>query len=202
MYQTVRTFFLEVAGLVNFTRRFFKALVKRPFEIREFIKQCYSVGFTTVSLISITGFIIGVVLILQSRPVLEDFGAEAYLPFMVSSTIIIEIGPIVTALISAGKIGSSIGAEIGSMRVTEQIDAMEVSGTYPMRYVVVTRVLATTLMIPILVFYADAIAFGRAFLANPDLPKRLQQGAELNQPNPDTFYGGDGEGYTDYPTLN
>jgi phospholipid/cholesterol/gamma-HCH transport system permease protein len=76
-----------------------------------------------------------------------------------------EIGPIITALICAGKIGSGIGAELGAMRVTEQIDAMEVSGTHPMKYLVVTRVLAVTLVLPILVFYADAIALFGSYLA-------------------------------------
>ena len=77
---------------------------------------------------------------------------------MVSISIIREIGPIITALICAGRIGSGIGAELGSMRVTEQIDAMEVSGTNPFKYLVVTRILATTLMLPILVFFGDIIA--------------------------------------------
>jgi phospholipid/cholesterol/gamma-HCH transport system permease protein len=107
----------------------------------------------------------GLVLTLQSKPVLEEFGAESWLPGMVSVSIVREIGPVITALICAGKVGSGIGAELGSMRVTEQIDAMEVSGTNPMNYLVVTRVLATTFMIPILVFYADAVSFYGSYLA-------------------------------------
>jgi ABC transport permease subunit len=85
-----------------------------------------------------------------------EFGAVS-MPSMVSISIIREIGPIITALICAGRIGSGIGAELGSMRVTEQIDAMEVSGTNPFKYLVVTRIMATTLMLPILVFFGDAI---------------------------------------------
>ena len=155
----VRGFFQEIAALTGFTIDFFKASGKRPFEFKEFLRQCYKVGNTSLLLITLTGFILGVVLTLQSRPVLAEFGAESWLPMMVASSIVIEIGPVVTALICAGKVGSSIGAELGSMRVTEQIDAMEVSGTYPMRYVVVTRVLACTLMIPLLTFYSDAVSF-------------------------------------------
>jgi phospholipid/cholesterol/gamma-HCH transport system permease protein len=83
---------------------------------------------------------------------------------MVSISIIREIGPIITALICAGRIGSGIGAELGSMRVTEQIDAMEVSGTNPFKYLVVTRILATTLMLPILVISGDAISLYGSFL--------------------------------------
>ncbi|HMT28976.1 MAG TPA: ABC transporter permease, partial [Bacteroidia bacterium] len=86
------------------------------------------------------------------------FGAESWLPGMVSISVIREIGPVITALICAGKIGSSIGAELGSMKVTEQIDAMEVSGTNPFKFLVVTRVLAATLMLPVLVMFADLLA--------------------------------------------
>jgi phospholipid/cholesterol/gamma-HCH transport system permease protein len=161
---TIEEFFTGVSGLTLFAIDYTKALFSRPFETREFIKQCYRVGYTSILLIGITGFILGMVLTLQSRPVLAEFGAEAWLPQMVSASIVIEIGPVITALICAGKIGSSYGAEIGSMKVTEQLDAMEVSGTNPMKFVVVTRVLATTLMVPILVFYADAISFVGSYL--------------------------------------
>ena len=129
----------------------------RDFEFREFFRQCYIIGYKTLPLVSITGFILGLVLTIQSRPVLAEFGALSMLPGMVALSIIREMGPVITALICAGKIGSGMGAELGSMRVTEQIDAMEVSSTNPMRFLVVTRVLAATLMIPILVLYADAL---------------------------------------------
>jgi phospholipid/cholesterol/gamma-HCH transport system permease protein len=118
-------------------------------------------------LISVTGIIIGLVLTIQSRPVLVDFGAEGMLPGMVAVSIIREMGPVITALICAGKIGSSMGAELGSMRVSEQIDAMEVSSTNPFKYLIVPRVLAATLMLPILVLYADALGiFGSWVAAN------------------------------------
>ena len=108
-------------------------------------------------LISITGIIMGLVLTIQSRPALLKFGAVSMLPEMVALSLIREIGPVITALICAGKIGSGMGAELGSMKVTEQIDAMEVSSTNPIRFLVVTRVLAATLMIPVLILYADAL---------------------------------------------
>jgi phospholipid/cholesterol/gamma-HCH transport system permease protein len=129
----------------------------RDFEFREFLRQCFQIGYKTLPLISITGIIIGLVLTIQSRPALVDFGAVSMLPGMVALSIIREMGPVITALICAGKIGSGMGAELGSMKVTEQIDAMEVSSTNPIRFLVVTRVLAATLMIPILVLYADAL---------------------------------------------
>jgi phospholipid/cholesterol/gamma-HCH transport system permease protein len=106
----------------------------------------------------------GLVLTMQLRPSMVDYGAEAQLPAVITLAIIREIGPVITGLIFAGKIGSSIGAELGSMRVTEQIDAMEVSGTNPFKYLVVTRVLATTLMLPILVILSDGISIFGAFL--------------------------------------
>jgi phospholipid/cholesterol/gamma-HCH transport system permease protein len=105
------------------------------------------------------------VITLQSRPTLVEFGAEAWLPKMVGLSLIREIGPVITALICAGKVGSGIGAELGSMKVTEQIDAMEVSGTNPFKYIVVTRILSTTLMIPVLVILGDAIALYGSYLA-------------------------------------
>lgn len=121
-------------------------------------------GNRSLLLVGITGFIIGLVFTLQSRPTLQEFGAVSWMPSMVGISIIREIGPIITALICAGRIGSGIGAELGSMRVTEQIDAMEVSGTNPFKYLVVTRILATTLMIPILVVLGDAIALYGSYL--------------------------------------
>jgi len=101
----------------------------------------------------------------QSRPTLEEFGAESWLPSMVALSVVREIGPVITALICAGKIGSSIGAELGSMKVTEQIDAMEVSGTKPFKYIISSRILACTFMVPILVLIGDAIALYGSYLA-------------------------------------
>src|SRR6187402_624407 len=160
-------FQVAMEGLGNFwffTMRFFYELFNFPFERKEFIRQAFQIGNRSLVLVLTTAFIMGVVLTIQSRPTLEDFGAESWLPDMVSVSIIREIGPVITAIICAGKIGSGIGAELGSMRVTEQIDAMEVSGSNPYKFLVVTRILATTLMLPILVFIGDAIALLGSFL--------------------------------------
>lgn len=155
---------MEVGELSFFGWRFFKESVKRPFEFKEFIKQCFNMGNRSLLLVGVTGFIIGLVFTLQSRPTLQEFGAVSWMPSMVSISIIREIGPIITALICAGRIGSGIGAELGSMRVTEQIDAMEVSGTNPFKFLVVTRIMATTFMLPILVVFGDAIAIYGSYL--------------------------------------
>ncbi|MCL9808676.1 MlaE family ABC transporter permease [Flavobacterium luminosum] len=160
----VQNFLIEVGDISYFAGRFFKEVVKRPFEFNEFLRQCYNMGNRSLLLVGVTGFIIGLVFTLQSRPTLMEFGAVSWMPSMVSISIIREIGPIITALICAGRIGSGIGAELGSMRVTEQIDAMEVSGTNPYKYLVVTRILATTFMLPILIIVGDAIAIYGSFL--------------------------------------
>jgi len=151
------SFLTKTADVTLFITKIFKETFSRDFEFKEFLKQCYQIGYKTLPLISITGTIMGLVLTIQSRPVLIKFGAETMLPSMVALSIIREMGPVITALICAGKIGSGIGAELGSMKVTEQIDAMEVSSTNPIRFLIVTRVLATTLMIPLLVLYADGL---------------------------------------------
>lgn len=149
--------FSEAGNVTLFAARFFKEAFTPPYEIREFIRQCYNIGYKSLPLVGITGFIMGLVLTIQSRPTLAEFGAESWLPGMVALSLIREIAPVITALICAGKIASGIGAELGSMKVTEQIDAMEVSGINPYKYLVVTRILATTLMIPLLVIFADAV---------------------------------------------
>ncbi|WP_317897714.1 MlaE family ABC transporter permease [Aurantibacillus circumpalustris] len=157
--------FLEECGEISrFGWRFFKEAFRPRYEIQEFLRQCYFIGYKSLPLVAITAFIMGLVITIQSRPTLVEFGAEAWLPKMVSVSLIREIAPVITALICAGKIGSGIGAELGSMKVTEQIDAMEVSGTNPFKYLVVTRVMASTFMIPVLVILADFISLYGAYL--------------------------------------
>ncbi|WCO02897.1 MlaE family ABC transporter permease [Psychroserpens ponticola] len=158
------SFLIDIGDLSFFTGRFFKEVFKRPFEFKELLNQCYNMGNKSLLLVCITGFIIGLVLTLQTRPTLMEFGAVSWMPSMVSISIVREIGPILTALVCAGRIGSGLGAEIGSMRVTEQIDAMEVSGTNPFKFLVATRVLAVTLMLPLLVIIGDAVALFGSFL--------------------------------------
>jgi phospholipid/cholesterol/gamma-HCH transport system permease protein len=163
----MKAFFIKVADLTLFILRILKEAVMPPYELAEIMKQCYAIGYKSLSLIATTGFIMGLVLTIQSRPTLVEFGAESWLPAMVGVSIIREIGPVITALICAGKVGSGIGAELASMKVTEQIDAMEVSGINPFKYVITTRVIATTLMVPLLVVFSDAVGvFGSYVGAN------------------------------------
>jgi phospholipid/cholesterol/gamma-HCH transport system permease protein len=155
---TITTFFVSLYNIHKFIIRFFKEAFLPPFEFKEIVRQCYEVGVRSFTLISLTGFIVGLIFTKQSRPSLGQFGATSWLPSLVSIAIMRALAPLVTALIAAGKVGSSIGAELGSMRVTEQIDAMEVSGTKPFKFLVCTRVLATTLTIPILATYTGLVA--------------------------------------------
>ena len=161
----LRDFLAETGSVTQFALRFFRDGLLPPYEFRELLRQCFEIGYRSLPLVGITAFIMGLVLTMQSRPTLTEFGAESWLPSMVAISIVREIGPVITALICAGKMGSGIGAELGSMRVTEQIDAMEVSGTNPFKFLVSTRIMATTLMVPILVILADAIGIYGSYLA-------------------------------------
>ena len=157
-------FLFEAGDLARFTGRFFRQWFRPRYEVAELFRQCFIIGYRSLPLVGLTGFIMGLVLTMQLRPSMVDYGVESQLPAIVGIAIVREIGPVITALIFAGKIGSSIGAELGSMKVTEQIDAMEVSGTNPFKYLVVTRVLASTLMLPVLVMLSDAISLYGSYL--------------------------------------
>jgi phospholipid/cholesterol/gamma-HCH transport system permease protein len=150
--------FLELVNIHAFVIRVLKEAFVPPYEGKEIIRQFYEVGVRSLPLISLTGFIIGIVFTNQSRVSLAEFGATSWLPALISVAIVRALAPLVTAIIAAGRVGSSIGAELGSMKVTEQIDAMEVSATDPFRFLVVSRVMATTFMIPALTIYMTFIS--------------------------------------------
>lgn len=154
----IDSFFLNLNDIFRFILRFFKEAFLPPYEFKEILNQCYELGVRSLPLISVTGFIIGIVFTNQSRPSLEEFGASSWLPALMAVAIIRALAPLVTALIGSGRIASKIGAEIGSMKVSEQIDAMEVSAIKPFRFLIVTRVWATTLMIPALTLYTAFVS--------------------------------------------
>ncbi len=129
-----------------FCARLFRTTVTPPYEFREFVHQCDETGSKSLPLVLLAGAATGVVLSLQTRDSLIHFGAKSLLPTIIVYSVIKESGPVITGLIVSGRVGAGIGAELGSMRVTEQIDAMESSAVDPMRYLVATRVLACTLM--------------------------------------------------------
>jgi phospholipid/cholesterol/gamma-HCH transport system permease protein len=151
-------YFTDVYKAYRFVIRFFKEVIHPPFHFKEIINQCFELGLKSLPLITLTGFVTGIVFTKQSRPSLAEFGATSWLPSLISIAIVRALGSLVTGLICAGKVGSSIGAELGSMKVTEQIDAMEVSAINPFKYLVSTRVLACTITIPILGLYCGFVA--------------------------------------------
>lgn len=160
----IDNYFTDVHHAWLFVKRYFKEAFKAPFHFREIINQCYELGIRSLTLITLTGFIVGIVFTKQSRPSLEEFGATSWLPSLICIAIIKALGPLVTALICAGKVGSGIGAELGSMKVTEQIDAMEVSAINPFKYLVVTRVTATAIIIPVLSFYCSFVGLFGSYI--------------------------------------
>lgn len=156
---SIKKSFEDIGDSFFFFTSFMRNIFRDGFEWNEFIRQCYLVGVKSLNIVLLTGFVLGFVLTLQSLPTLKQFGAESWVPNMVSISVIREIGPVITSLICAGKIASGIGAELGSMKVTEQVAAMEVSGANPMKYLVTTRILACTFMVPLLVLFSDAMSF-------------------------------------------
>lgn len=162
--KAIDEFFMSINKANSFVMQFFKQVLRPPFHFSEIINQCFEIGLKALPLITLTGFIVGVVFTKQSRPPLEDFGATSWLPSLIGIAVVKAMGPLVTALICAGKVGSGIGAELGSMKVTEQIDAMEVSAINPFKFLVVTRVTATIITIPVLSFYCIVVGLMGAYL--------------------------------------
>ncbi|MFA6981314.1 MAG: ABC transporter permease [Ignavibacteriaceae bacterium] len=165
VYNSLTGNLLGVGKFFEFIFSFLKNVFLPPYEFHEIKKHMDELGVKTLPIVSVTGFIIGVVLALQSQPIMARFGAESFLPAMVSLSVVRELGPVITALIFAGRVSSGIGAELGSMRVTEQIDAMEVSAIDPFRYLVVTRVIACSLILPVLTLYVVFLAIFGGYLA-------------------------------------
>ncbi len=153
-----------LGGLWRFSIRFVKTLARPPYEFREIVRQLYATGYRSLSLVTVVGIVIGAVLTMQSRPTMIKFGAEAFIPAMVAISVMRELSPVLISVILAGRMGAGIGAELGSMRVGEQIDAMEVAALDPFKLLVFTRVVACMIALPILTIYADFLALGGSWL--------------------------------------
>ena len=160
----LQEFLTTTGGLSQFVGKFFNRFWRPPYEWRELLHQMDEVGTKSFVLTCITGLSMGVVLAMQSRGTLARFGAEAMLPNMLALSVFKEIGPVITSLVLAGRLGAGMGAEIGSMRVTEQIDALEVAALKPFHYLVITRVVACVLMFPILTIWTDIVALFGGYL--------------------------------------
>jgi phospholipid/cholesterol/gamma-HCH transport system permease protein len=156
---------LEAGNYTRFTTRFFKTVFAPPYEFSQIVRHIDDFGAMSLPLISVVNFIMGLILALQSRPTMEKFGASAFIPAMVTTSITRELGPVITALLVAGRVASGIGAELGSMKVTEQIDAMECMGVDPYKYLVTTRVIALIFLMPILTLYAEFVGIFGSYIA-------------------------------------
>jgi phospholipid/cholesterol/gamma-HCH transport system permease protein len=172
-----------------------RAAVTPPFEFREFIKQLDEIGSKSLPLVALAGGAIGVVLSLETRDSLTRFGGKSLLPAALVFSVIHEIGPIITALVVSGRVGAGIGAELASMKVTEQIDAIETSAVNPYRLLAATRILACILMLPLLTLASDfcGLVMGWVALALVE-PLSFHQfinsgfkGADFNDFLPPTF---------------
>jgi phospholipid/cholesterol/gamma-HCH transport system permease protein len=149
-----------------FSARVFRAAVTPPYELGELLRQCDIIGAKSLPLVAMAGAATGVVLSLQTHDSLMRFGAKSLLPAVIVFSIGKESGPVITGLVVAGRVGAGIGAELGSMKVTEQIDAMEASAVDPYKFLAATRVLACILMLPLLTLAADFSGVIMGWLAN------------------------------------
>ena len=146
-----------LGGLAIFTLGVLRSAFSPPFRFRRFVDEVFDVGVLSLSIVCLSGFAVGAVLGLQGYDTLVRFGAEANVGAMVGLSLVKELGPVLTALVVAGRVGSGIAAEIGSMVVTDQVDAIRTLGASPIKKIVVPKVLATLIMLPCLTILADAI---------------------------------------------
>jgi phospholipid/cholesterol/gamma-HCH transport system permease protein len=148
---------LEVQEYMRLQAATFRGMTSPPFYYRDIIMQFDAIGVGSLTVVLLTGFFTGAVLALQSGITLDQFGARPFVGRLVSASMLKELGPVLTGLMLAGRIGSGIAAELGSMVVTDQINALRALGTDPVRKLVVPRVLAGLLMAPILTIIADTV---------------------------------------------
>jgi phospholipid/cholesterol/gamma-HCH transport system permease protein len=159
-------FFAWFGELAIFCWRLARVAFVTPWEGRELVRQMDAIGSKSLPLVALAGAATGVVLSLQTRDTLARFGAKSMLPAVIIFSIVKESGPIITGLIVSGRVGAGIGAELGSMKVTEQIDAMEASAVDPYKYLVATRVLACVAMLPLLTLAADFCGILMGWISN------------------------------------
>lgn len=155
----------SVGDLALFAGKAARQAISPPFEFRETIRQIYELGFRSAPLIAVSGMAVGVVLSMHTRASLERFGAESMIPAGLAMALVRETGPLTAGLLLAGRIGAGIGAELGAMRVTEQIDALEASAVDAFRYLVVTRVVACVIALPLLTTIMNFAGMIGGFLA-------------------------------------
>ena len=151
----IKKFLFQVQEITNLLWRSIKGLRKRPRYFREIVEQLDQIGVGSLGIVVLNGFFTGGVLILQAYPTLEYYGAQSNAGQGVATSLIRELGPVLTALMVAGRVGSAISAELGSMVVSQQIDAMRALGTSPVRKLVTPRIIALLIALPLLTISAD-----------------------------------------------
>lgn len=172
-------FFSSIGDLGLFSFRVFQEALRRPLEIDETIKQVFEIGWRSVPLLAASGFAFGIVLALETRAEMQAFGAQAMIPQAVSYGLIKDVGPVLAALLIAGRAGAGIGAELGGMRVTEQIDALECIGVDSFKYLVVTRVVACVIALPLLTTILDFAGIAGGIVAT-HVELHMSMGSFLN----------------------
>ena len=151
----IRTFFSEAGSISAFAIRAIRVAFQSPFELRKLARQVYMAGWRSLPLVMTSGLAIGVVLSMHTRATMERFGAQALIPGALAIAMIIETGPLMTGLLVSGRVGAGIGAELGGMRVTEQIDALESMAVDSFHYLAVTRIIACIIALPLLTTVMD-----------------------------------------------
>lgn len=152
-------------GLCLFAAHAVREAFRRPFEFTELLKQIYEIGWRSSPLIVLSGLAVGAVLSMHTRATLQRFGAEAMIPSALAFALVKETGPLIAGLLVSGRVGAGIGAELGGMRVTEQIDALESLAVDSFRYLVVTRVLACIIALPLLTVLMNVAGLFGGYLA-------------------------------------
>ena len=155
----------EVGSMGAFAVRAIRVAFRRPFEVNEVMRQIYTVGWRSLPLVMTSGLAIGVVLSMHTRATMERFGAEALIPAALAIAMFSETGPLMTGLLVSGRVGAGIGAELGGMRVTEQIDALESLAVDSFHYLAVTRIIACMIAMPILTAVMNFSGLVGGFLA-------------------------------------
>jgi len=160
-----RTLLSEAGSISAFAARAIRVAFQAPFELREVVRQIYLSGWRSLPLVVTSGFAIGVVLSMHTRATMERFGAEALIPAALAIAMMSETGPLMTGLLVSGRVGAGIGAELGGMKVTEQIDALESLAVDSFHYLAVTRIIACMIVMPILTTVMNFSALIGGFLA-------------------------------------
>jgi phospholipid/cholesterol/gamma-HCH transport system permease protein len=155
---------LEVQEYFRLLGQVARAATSRPIYMRDIVEQFDAIGIGSMTVVLLTGTFTGMVLALQSGVTLDQFGARSMVGRLVSATMVKELGPVLTALMVTGRVGSGIAAELGSMVVTEQISALRALGTDPIRKLVLPRVLAGLIMVPVLTVIANGVGMVGAWI--------------------------------------